>query len=135
MGFFAVGVVVSACASVGHTWQDEFTARLEGASASFEEALDELRTETSDIGYPQTFIPLARTLSFKAELIEELDPPEGCQAVQEQGLDQVQGFAGDSSVIPRSMTPELERRLPAILKDEIGNLETLEREAETCATG
>ena len=30
----AMAMVVVACASAGHTWQDEFTARLEGASVS-----------------------------------------------------------------------------------------------------
>ena len=131
----ALTVDVAACASVGHSWQDEFTARLEGASGSIEEAREVVRTETSEAGYPETFLPLSRTLFFKAELIANLNPPDGCEAVQEQGLEWIGSFASESTVIPRSMTPELEKDLPRLLEGEIEALEALEAKAETCASG
>jgi len=62
-----VTLVVAACASTGHSWEDEFTARLEGASGSIEEAATTMRTETSGSGYPEVFIPLSQTLGHKAE--------------------------------------------------------------------
>ena len=132
LALLAVTVVAAGCASTGHTWQDEFTARLEGATGAIEEAREGVRTETSDAGYPEIFLPLSRTLAFKAELIERLDPPDGCQAVQEEGQGRVSGFAGGSATLPRSMTPQLEKDLPRILEEEIEALEQLAAEAETC---
>jgi hypothetical protein len=128
----AVSVVAVGCASTGHTWEDEFTARLEGSAGSIADAREGVRTGTSDSGYPEIFLPLSRTLAFKAELIEKLDPPDGCQGVQEEGQGWLGGFAGTSAVIPRSMTPQLEKNLPRLLEEEIKALEAIAAEAETC---
>ncbi|HXF30396.1 MAG TPA: hypothetical protein VN522_02660 [Solirubrobacterales bacterium] len=73
--------------------------------------------------------------AFKADLIRKLDPPDGCQAVQEEGQGRVSGFAGGSARLPRSMTPELERNLPRILEEDIEALDGFAAEAEVCATG
>jgi hypothetical protein len=37
--------------------------------------------------------------------------------------------------VPKNLTPELERHLPAAMEEEIAKLEAIEGEAETCATG
>ena len=135
LAFLAVTVVAAACGTTGHSWQDEFTARLEGASASIEEAREGVRGGTNDLGSPEIFLPLSRTLAFKAELIAKLDPPDGCEAVQANGEGRVSTFAGGSATLPRSMTPQLEANLSRILEIEIEALEALAAKAKTCADG
>jgi hypothetical protein len=129
----AAAVVIVGCASTGHTWQDEFTARLEGASGSIEEARAEVHPQMSFEEDFATFLPLGRTIEFKSELIDELDPPDGCEEVQEKGEHAVGGFASFGYDIPKNLTPELEHHIPSIMEEEIAKLEGIEAEAGTCA--
>jgi hypothetical protein len=133
LALLAVTAVVAACASVGHTWQDEFTARLEGASGSIEEARPEVHPHMSFEEDFETFLPLGRTTEFKSELVDELVPPAGCEEVQEKGEHAVGGVASLGYDVPKNLTPELEHRIPSILEEEIAKLEGIEHEAETCA--
>jgi hypothetical protein len=135
LGLIAVTVVAAGCASVGHTWQDEFTARLEGASGALEEALPEARSGSIGASYLRTFYELGYTLEFKGELIEKLDPPEGCEAVQEKGERAVDGLASFTYDVPKNLTPTLQKNLPGLIEERVAELEELEGEAETCATG
>jgi hypothetical protein len=130
----AMTAVLVGCASTGHTWQDEFTARLEGASSSIEEVRTEVHPNMSVAEDFQTLPPLSRTIEFKSELIDDLDPPDGCEKVQEKGEHAVGRFAAFGYSVPRNLTLDLKRRLPAILEEEIAKLEAIEAEAETCAT-
>jgi hypothetical protein len=60
-----------------HTWQGEFTERLEGATATVEERLPELQPSA---GREKMFIAgleIGRTIGFKFALVKELDPPAG----------------------------------------------------------
>jgi hypothetical protein len=130
-----LSIVATACSSVGHTWQDEFSARLEGAAVAIEEARAEVRDGTNDAGSPEVFHPLGRVLESKGDLIEDLDPPAGCEKLEEEGFRRVYGFAGGSRRLPMDMTPQLEENLPRILEGEVAALKQLAAEAETCAAG
>jgi hypothetical protein len=78
-------LLVAGCGGTeNHTWQGEFTERLEGASAAVEERLPELQPSA---GREEMFIAgleLGRTLGFKLGLIKELDPPAGCEELQQK---------------------------------------------------
>src|ERR1700760_2073484 len=89
-----LGVAVVACASTkDHSWQGEFTERLEGATAAVESGTAELNAESSDVELLRAGIPLAKTLAFKAERIYELSPPSGCEEIEESGAKHVSGLA------------------------------------------
>src|ERR1700729_2343953 len=108
-----VALVVAACGSTeNHTWQGEFTERLEGASAAVEEKLPELQSSTSEIELFRAGLELGRTLGFKDNLIAELEPPAGCELVQQKGKAEVFGLASLGGDLFKNMTPELKRRLP-----------------------
>src|ERR1700761_5034806 len=138
--FVAIAVVgallATGCAGTeDHTWQGEFTERLEGASAAVEERLPELQPSA---GEKQMFIAgyeLGRTLEFKFALIKELDPPAGCEELQQKGMGVVGRMAALGGDLFKDMTPELERDLPAPFEEDIKRIEELEPEAAHCATG
>jgi hypothetical protein len=130
----AVGLALVGCASTDHTWQDEFTARLEGTSRSIEEALAEVHPHMSFEEDFETFPPLGETVEFKAELLKELGPPDGCEEVQEKGEHAVGGFVSLTYQVPKNLTPQLERRLPSAIQEAIAELEAIEGEAETCGS-
>lgn len=128
-------LLVSGCAGTEHhTWQGEFTERLEGASAAVEARLPELQPSAGRNRMDVAGIELARTLGFKDGLIAELDPPAGCEEVQQKGKSEVFGLAELGGDLFKDMTPELERVLPAPFEEGVEKLEAFEREAEGCAT-
>jgi hypothetical protein len=130
-----VALLVAGCGGTeNHTWQGEFTERLEGASEAVEEKLPELQS-TSEIELFRAGMELGRTLEFKDELIAELDPPAGCELVQQKGKAEVFGLASLGGGLFKNMTPELKRRLPATFEESVEELEKLEREAAHCETG
>src|ERR1700729_892268 len=72
-----------------HTGQGEFTERLEGASAAVEERLPELQPSAGEKTMFIAGLELGRTPWFKKELIAELEPPPGCELVQQKGKAEV----------------------------------------------
>jgi hypothetical protein len=129
-------LLVAGCGSTeNHTWQGEFTERLEGASAAVEERLPELQPSEGEKTIFIAGLELDRTLGFKDALIKELDPPAGCEEVQQKSMGQVGRLGALGGVLFKDMTPELERRLPRDFEEGVEKLEKLEREAAECATG
>jgi hypothetical protein len=136
--FFALAATTFAlagCASADHTWRGEFDARLEGAAGTVEEALEEASPHMTAPDEFFKFVPPGETLFFKSELIEKLDPPPGCEAVQVKGKAAVYGAAELLGGAFKNLTPMLERRFPAILEEELALFEKREREAANCGTG
>jgi len=129
-----VALAMAGCASASHTWSGEFTARLEGAAETVEEAREELHPHMSGDEYATMFWPLGSTLFFKSQLVAKLNPPTGCEALQVKGKAAVYGNSSLLGGLFKNLTPGLERDLPHILEDELAKLEKLEREAATCAT-
>ena len=132
----AVGAVIliAGCASANHSWRGEFDARLEGAAAAVEEKLPELRSSSSQIELFRAGMELGRTLGFKDNLIAELEPPAGCELVQQKGKAEVSGLAYFGAGLFKNMTPELKRQLPNVFEEGVEKLEKFEREAGECAT-
>jgi hypothetical protein len=128
-----VAVVVTACASADHSWRGEFDARLEGASAAMEETLAQTRPNMSEIELAETFYPLGRELLFKSELIDKLDPPKGCETVQEEGRRRVSSASLFASQLLKNLTPYLKRHLPGDVRETIADLKALEAKSESCA--
>jgi hypothetical protein len=75
---------------------------------------------------------LGRPLEFKSELIGRLDPPAGCEEVQERGRRAVGGAAQLSATLYKNLTPYLRRKLPAPFEEALATLEEIEREAGSC---
>jgi hypothetical protein len=128
-----VALLIAGCAGTeNHTWQGEFTERLEGASAAIEARLPELQPESS---YDELFkagIRLGQELEFKGELITKLNPPGGCEVVQEGGQRKVTGTAQFTYDLYKNLTPYLHRELSKDLETRIAELEAVEREAAHC---
>jgi hypothetical protein len=132
LALIAAALAVSACASEDHTWRGEFDARLEGAAGTLEEAIEEANPRMSPAEYLTTFLRPGERLFFKSQLVKELDPPAGCEAVQVKGGAAVYGAAEQLGSAFKNLTPTLERNFRAILEGELAHMEKLEREAETC---
>jgi hypothetical protein len=131
-----VALLVAGCGGTkNHTWQGEFTERLEGASAAVEERLPELQPSAGEKEMFIAGLELGRTLWFKKELIAELEPPAGCELVQQKGKAEVFGLASLGAGLFKNMTPELKSGLPANFEERVEKLEQFEREAAECATG
>jgi hypothetical protein len=132
---FLIGmaIIVAACASADHSWQGEFDARLEGAARTIEGALEEAKPGMSPGEYMTTFGPAGNSLFFKSQLVKELDPPPGCEAVQVKGKAAVYGAAERIGGAFKNLTPRLERNFSATLEEQLALLEKREREAATCA--
>jgi hypothetical protein len=135
---FAAAAVVGALLVAGcggtehHTWQGEFTELLEGASAAVEERVPELQPSA---GREEMFIAgleLGRTLEFKLGLIKELDPPAGCEELQQKGIGGVGRLAALGRDLFKDLTPQLERDLPALFEEGVEKLAGFEREAAGC---
>jgi hypothetical protein len=128
-----VALLVAGCGGTkNHTWQGEFTERLEGASAAIEEKLSELQSTSSEGEIFEAVTRLGRKLEFKAELIDKMSPPGGCEAVQEEGVRKVGGAAERIYNLYKNLTPHLHRKLPQPLEEEIAELGSVEREAGHC---
>jgi hypothetical protein len=131
-----IALLVAGCADTEHhTWQGEFTERLEGATATVEERLPELQPSA---GREKMFIAgleIGRTIGFKFALVKELDPPAGCEELQQKGMGRVGSMAALGGDLFKDMTPELEKTLPAQFEEDIEKIEEFEREAAHCATG
>jgi hypothetical protein len=131
-----LGVVVVACGSTkDHSWQGEFIERLEGATAAVERSTRELGRESTYGELLRAGIPLAETLKFKSERIEELSPPAGCEELQESGAKRVSGLALFNYDLEKNATPFLLRHLQRDIREQLVELEELEREAAHCASG
>jgi hypothetical protein len=131
---FLAAVIVGGCASADHSWRGEFDARLEGAARIVEEAREDLHPHMAPDEYGTVFWPLGKTLFFKSELVAELDPPKGCEALQIKGKAAVYGAGSLLGSLFANLTPGLERGLPRILEESLALFERREREAATCAT-
>jgi hypothetical protein len=118
-----------------HTWQGEFTERLEGATAAVEERLPELQPSAGREKMFITGLEIGRTIGFKFALVKELDPPVGCEEQQQKGMGMVGRMAALGGDLFKDMTPELERDLPAPFEEDIKRIEEFEPEAAHCATG
>jgi hypothetical protein len=128
-----VALLVAGCAGTkNHTWQGEFTERLEGSAAAVEEKLPELQPSAGEKEMFIAGLDLGRTLVFKHGLIKELDPPAGCEELQQKGMGQVGRLAALGGDLFKDMTPELERSLPTLFEEGIEKLEGFEREATEC---
>jgi hypothetical protein len=134
LGLVAVVAAISGCASEDHTWQGEFDARLEGASRTVEEAREIWSPQMAPSEYLTVLGPLGQTLFFKSELVKELDPPEGCEALQVKGKAAVYQASQLVGAAFNNMTPQLERYFGRALDETVALLERREREAKTCAT-
>jgi hypothetical protein len=129
-----VGVLlVTGCAGTkDHTWQGEFTERLEGSKALVEETAGGLRPSSSDTQVFQAGIELGRKLEFRRELIEGLNPPAACEEVQEAGANKLSRLAQKTYDLYKNLNPFLRRQLPRILKEESAGIGKIEHEAESC---
>jgi hypothetical protein len=124
-----VALLVAGCAGTeNHTWQDEFTERLEGSIS----VIEELRPSSTETQVFWAGIELGRKLEFRRESVEGLDPPAACEAVQEAGAKKLSGLAETTSNLGKNLTPLLHRHLPRILKEEIAAIGKIEHEAEAC---
>jgi hypothetical protein len=131
-----VALLVAGCGDTEHhTWQGEFTERLEGATATVEDRLPELQPSAGREKMFITGLEIGRTVGFKFELIKELHPPAGCEELQQKGMGMVGRMAGLGGDLFKDMTPELERDLPALFEEDIARIEEFEPEAAHCATG
>ncbi len=131
-----VALLVAGCGSTeNHTWQGEFTERLEGATAAVEDRLPELQPSAGEKKMFITGLEIGRTVGFKFELVKELDPPPGCEELQQKGMGMVGRMADLGGDLFKDMTPELERDLPALFEEDIKRIEEFEPEAAHCATG
>ncbi len=128
----AVVVVAAGCASADHSWRGEFDARLEGAAETVEGALAEAHPQMKAPDEYFAFVPAGESLFFKSQLVKELDPPPGCEALQVKGKAAVYGAAELLGGAFKNLTPTLERNFPAILEEELARFEKLEHEASTC---
>ncbi len=129
-----VGAFVSGCASKSHTWQAEFTERLEGAAAEVENAAPAFSSQASEEDVFRAGIELGHRLEFKSELIEELNPPAECEEVQEEGRRKVGGLAQETYDV-KNLTPTLYRSIRSYLEEHVAELGEVEREAAHCASG
>jgi hypothetical protein len=129
----AAAILVTGCASTDHSWRGEFDARLEGASAAIEARLGELQSGSTEGEMFTASQSLAHTLTFKAELIKKLDPPVGCEEVQEGGRRTVDSTAVISYTLLMDLTPELQRKLPGPFEERIAELGKIEAKSKTCA--
>lgn len=131
----AVGLALVGCASTGHTWEDEFTARLEGADTSVKETLDEVGSDATKAEDFQSYVNLGRELRHEGELVEDLDPPRGCTEVQVKGYDHMKSSGLLASEVHGPDYPERLLKADRVsLENESRVLARLGREAETCAT-
>jgi hypothetical protein len=137
--FAAIAVVgtllVAGCggATKNHTWQGEFTERLAGSIAVIEEASGELQPSSSLTQVFRAGIGLGYKLELRRELVEGLDPPAACEAVQEAGAKKLIEATGTTDNFVKNLTPLLHRDISRILKEEVAAIEKIEREAESCA--
>ncbi len=128
--------VATGCASP--PWSTEFIARLEGASASLEEASDDFsRNPEEEAHDSRVMADLGRELLFKGALIEKLDPPAACEEVQEKGMDHVRSsgnayYSFQGFEFARNATPYLFKHMPANLEREVAILARIITEAEAC---
>jgi hypothetical protein len=115
-----------------HTWQGEFTERLERASAAMEEAAGELRLHPDQTRGLETLIGLGQKLDSERKSVRRLDPPAACNGVQKAGAKELNQLAYETFLHYKNGTPTLLRRLPRILKEEIAGIGKIEHEAEAC---
>jgi hypothetical protein len=135
LALLAVTVVAAGCASTGHTWQDEFTARLEGADTSVKETLEEVGSDATKAEDFQSYVNLGRELRHEGELLEGLEPPRRCTEVQVKGFDHIESSGLFASEIHGPDYPERLLKADRVsLENEVRVLARLRREAETCAT-
>jgi hypothetical protein len=129
-----VGVLlVTGCAGTkNHTWQGEFTERLEGASAAVEEAAGELRLNPDQTQGLDTLIGLGRKLDSERKSVRRLDPPAACEGVQKAGAKELNQLAYETFLHYKNGTPYLLRHLPGPMKEEIAGIGKIEHEAESC---
>jgi hypothetical protein len=128
-----VALLVASCGDTkDHTWQGEFTERLEGSRAAVEGAAGELRLNPGQTQALGTVIELGRNLESRRKSIEGLVPPASCEAVQKAGAKKLSGLAEADFYHYKNGTPTLLRRLPRILKEEIAGIGKIEHEAESC---
>jgi len=128
-----VALLVAGCGDTkDHTWQGEFTERLEGSRAVIEEKAGELRPSSSETQVFRAGIELGWKLEFRRELVEELDPPAACEAVQEAGAKKLSGLAETTYNFGKNLTPFLHRHLSRDLKEEVAAIEKIQHEAEAC---
>src|SRR5271156_6137171 len=80
----AAAILVTGCAGDDHSWRGEFDARLGGSPPAIEGALMAMHPQMTESEYFETFTPLGKTLLFKASLIDELNPPSGCDKAQQK---------------------------------------------------
>jgi hypothetical protein len=136
--FAAIAVVVAALLVAGcggtenHTWQGEFTERLERASAAVEEAAGELRLNPDQTQGLDTLIGLGRKLDSERKSVRRLDPPAECEGVQKAGAKELNQLAYETFLHYKNGTPYLLRHLPGTLKEEIAGIGKIEHEAESC---
>ena len=133
----AAGVIgallVAGCGRAeGHSWQAEFTERLESSTAVIEEAAGELRSSPGQTQGLETLVELGRNLESRRKSLEGLVPPAACEAVQEAGAKELNQRADETLRHYKNLTPFLHRHLPRILKEEIAAIEKIEHEAEAC---
>jgi len=131
----AVGAVglMAGCAGADHSWRGEFDARLEAATAAIEADLGKFQPDTPRDELFRTTFELASPLEFKGNLIRELHPPAGCEAVEEEGWRGVDKTATLSADVFKDLTPKLKRSLPRLYEEAIAEYKELEQEAEACA--
>ncbi len=135
---FAAALIVALLAAgcVGdtkdHTWQGEFTERLEEASAAVEEAAGELRLIPDQTQGLETLIGLGRKLDSERKSVRRLDPPAACEGVQKAGAKELNQLAYETFLHYKNGTPYLLRHLPGPMKEEIAGIGKIEHGAESC---
>lgn len=128
-----VALVAFACGGADHSWRGEFDARLEGAAGAIEASLPELRPGSTERELFAGSQRLAHELAFKSELIGKLNPPDGCEEVQEEGWRTVGGSAQFAYNLLKNLTPDLEEHLRQDLREQVTDLEQIRAKSMTCA--
>lgn len=133
LSLVAIAIAVAGCAGADHSWRGEFDARLEGAEAAIEAGLPELRPDSTEGELFTASQRLAHDLAFKEELIRKLDPPDGCEKVQEEGRRTVGASAQFDYELLKNLTPYLKAHLRQDLREQIADLRLIRTKSMTCA--
>lgn len=127
-----IACIVVGCGSV--QWSIDFTDRLEAASQAMQETLETVGPGESKAHDFAAFRYLGKELLSMGEAMKELDAPNGCEVVQEKGVDQVKRFGGTGEFVgePKNFTPVEFGNMRESIGKDIDILDRIAGEAKVC---
>jgi hypothetical protein len=87
----------------------------------------------TELELAEAFYPLGRELAFKSALVDKLNPPAGCETVQEKGVKSIGSSGLFAAQLQKNLTPFLQKHLPRDVREQIATLRQLEAKSRTCA--